>query len=459
MTAPAAEQVRPAQVRLAVDLGDERRDIALRSDVVLRDALLVAMVPVSFPGVVVLDSTGRQLDLSGLVGAQLADGGVVHVVRPAPAPRTRAGRWAAGRPDVVTRRPHPEAGAFALAAALGVTVALVVLLTTPGLDDTFAPIVAALLGVVALAVAVGRSAALASATLAGPALGFATGVLLIDPSDGPTARLAVTVGLVLATVVAGVRRVATRASRAGADDAGVVLVAVAVAAGVQSAVLLAALPPVVAAAVLVGIAPLGLRILPTLSLSVPDEQLIDLAHVSRTAASVRAQRPRALGRVNERQVGLTVAHAERRKATATVVLSAVPPALLPVVLVSVSPGTVPWIGALVLSACVVLALVLGPRSARGAVGRWVPRAAASVVLVELAVSAPADASWLVPVAVAALALVVGMTALSIVLGRGWQSVLASRLADALEGLAVVLALPAAAVAADVIETLRKVTSG
>jgi hypothetical protein len=239
----------------------------------------------------------------------------------------------------------------------------------------------------------------------------------------------------------------------------VVLVAVAVAAGVQSAVLLAALPPVVAAAVLVGIAPLGLRILPTLALSVPDEQLIDLAHVSRTAASVRAQRPRALGRVNERQVGLTVAHAERRKATATVVLSAVPPALLPVVLVSVSPGTVPWVGALALSACVVLALVLGPRSARGAVGRWVPRVAASVVLVELAVSAPADASWLVPVAVAALALVAGMTALSIVLGRGWQSVLASRLADALEGLAVVLALPAAAVAADVIETLRKVTSG
>ena len=43
-------------------------------------------------------------------------------------PRTRAGRWAAGRPDVVTRRPHPEAGAFALAAALGVTIALVVLL-------------------------------------------------------------------------------------------------------------------------------------------------------------------------------------------------------------------------------------------------------------------------------------------------------------------------------------------
>ena len=64
-----------------------------------------------------------------------------------------------------------------------------------------------------------------------------------------------------------------------------------------------------------------------------------------------------------------------------------------------------------------------------------------------------------PVAVAALALVVGMTALSIVLGRGWQSVVASRLADALEGLAVVLALPAAAVAADVIETLRRVTSG
>jgi len=93
------------------------------------------------------------------------------------------------------------------------------------------------------------------------------------------------------------------------------------------------------------------------------------------------------------------------------------------------------------------------------VGRWVPRAAAAVVLVELAAAAPADASWLVPVAVVALVLVAGMTVLSIVLGRGWRSVVASRLADTLEGLAVVLALPAAAVAADVIETLRRMTSG
>ncbi|MET0789632.1 MAG: hypothetical protein ABWY33_10355 [Cellulomonas sp.] len=459
MTAPAAEQLRPAQVRLAVDLGGERRDIALRADVVVRDALQAALVPVNLPGVVVLDSTGRQLDLSGLVGAQLADGGVLHVVRPAPAPRTRAGRWAAGRPDVVTRRPHVEAGAFVLAATLGVVVALVLLLTSTAMADPAAAVVAAVLGLAAVAVALGRTAAPASATIAGPALGFAAGVLLIDPVDGPTGRLAVTVGLVVATVVAGVRLIATRAAGAGADDAGVVLVVVALAAAVQSAVLLAELPPVVAAAVVVGAAPLALRLLPTLSLSVPDEQLIDLAHVSRTAASVRSPRPRALGRVNERQVGTSVGHAERRKATATVVLSVLPPALLPVVLVAAEPGTVPGVGALVLSACVVVALVLGPRSARGSVGRWVPRAAAAVVLVELALGAPLEAAWRVPVAVVALVLVAGLAALSIALGSGWRSVVASRLADALEGLAVVLALPAALVAADMIETLRRVTSG
>ncbi|MEZ0449967.1 hypothetical protein, partial [Cellulomonas sp. ICMP 17802] len=178
MTAPTAEHLRPVQVRLAVDLGGERRDIALRSDVVVRDALAAAMVPVHVPGVVVLDSTGRRLDLSGLVGAQVADGGVLHVVRPAPAPRTRAGRWAAGRPDVVARRPHVESGAFVLAAALGVVVALVVLLAPAPLSGTAATTVAAVLGLAALAVAVGGAAAPPAATVAGPALGFAAQVLL-----------------------------------------------------------------------------------------------------------------------------------------------------------------------------------------------------------------------------------------------------------------------------------------
>jgi hypothetical protein len=64
----------------------------------------------------------------------------------------------------------------------------------------------------------------------------------------------------------------------------------------------------------------------------------------------------------------------------------------------------------------------------------------------------------VPVAVACVVLALIAGAVSLALGRGWSSVVASRFGDAFESLGVVLALPAALVAADMIETLRRVTS-
>ncbi|RMI03572.1 hypothetical protein, partial [Cellulomonas triticagri] len=297
------------------------------------------------------------------------------------------------------------------------------------------------------------------ATLVAPLLGLAAGVAAVDPAGAADRRLAVVAGLVAATGAAAVRYVATRAARRDEDLAAVLLTAVGVTAGVQLAVLLAGLPGVVGAAVLLGLVPFALRLLPVWTLSVPDEQLVDLAHVARTAPSVRGPRPRGLGRVNERQVNRTVGAAERRADAATLLVCALPPLLVPVLLADALGDTVRGWGAVALVAGLVLVLSLQPRTSRGDVARWAPRIAAAVVLVELAVLAGpllgVDAAL---VAVGCVLLALLAATISVALGRGWSSVVASRFGDAFEGLGVVLALPAALVAADMIETLRRMTS-
>lgn len=456
MTTPVAPRVRPAQLRLAIDAGGDRRDVALRADVLLGDALRAALVPLDQPGTVVLDPRGRALDLGGGVGDQVDDGALLLVVRAAPAPVTSAERWAAEHPDAAERRPAAQAGLLLAATMLSGVVALVVVLWAPDLSPASVAALAGVLGLTALGAAAARSEATASATVAGPAAAFALGALVVLPQDAAERRLALLVGLVLACVAAGVRAVCAQREGSGLDDAVVVGAALVVVTVLQSAALLLDLPAVVATAVTVGLCPLVLRVAPRLALAVPDEQLIDLAHVSRTASSVRGDRPRALGRVDERQVVLAVRRAERRRTVATVLASALPVALLPVVLAGAA-GVARW-GTLALATCVVLAFALVPRTARGAAVRRAPRAAACAIVVELAVAAPFVAEGR-PVAVGvALAGAAALSVSAVLLGRGRRSVVASRLGDAIEALAVVLALPASLVAADLIETLRRMAS-
>ena len=95
--------------------------------------------------------------------------------------------------------------------------------------------------------------------------------------------------------------------------------------------------------------------------------------------------------------------------------------------------------------------------------RWAPRVAATMVAVELALNlargAGSGADGGVLVATLLLLLVgLGVAALSLPIGRGWRSVGFSRLADAVEGMAAVLALPLALLAGGVVEALREVAS-
>jgi hypothetical protein len=443
--------------RVAVHLGARRLDVALDASRTLAELLAAAGVPL-VPGLLVLDSAGRPLDLSVPVAEQVEDGSLVHVVAPAPRPRGRAAR---ARAAWVARRPDPQPALMGAAGAAAVVLAAVEMID-PARRGWGALAAAVVLALGAFVLATTRSAvasAATAATLVAPLLGLAAGVAAVDPAGDADRRLALVAGLVAATGAAAVRYVTARALRREQDLAAVLLTAVGVVAGVCLAVLLAGLPGVVAAAVLLGAVPIVLRLLPVWTLTVPDEQLVDLAHVARTAPSVRAPRPRGLGRVNERQVLRTVGSAERRNDAGVLLVCAVPPLLVPLVLAAALGDAVRGWGAVVLVAAVVLVLSLQPRTARGTVARWVPRVAASLVLVELAVlGGPRlglDAA-LVALGCVLLALLCG--GISIALGRGWSSVVASRFGDAFERLGTVFALPAALVAADMIETLRRMTS-
>jgi len=450
-----------AHVRLVVAVGTEQRHVALRRDVRLGDALRVALVPLDDPGTVVLDSSGTLLDPDVAVGEQVPDGAALHVVRPAPRPR----RSRDVDPEVLARRPGPQAGLLALAGTLGLGLLLAGMLgPAPDLPAGVATAVTLGLAVLALVVALtGRTArttstpASVAATVATPVLGAAAGVWAVLPGDDPQRRLALVVALVCAVVASGARAVMTRRLRAGDDEAVVVLGALTVVAATQAATLLLDLPAQAGAAVLVGLAPFVLRVAPRLALAIPDEQLVDVSQVARTAESVRAPRPRALGRVSQRLVARTVEGAERRVITATAAGCVAVVTLVPGVVAAATrsddPADVPKWGAYALVGCVLLQFVLGPRTARDTTTRWLPRIAAGVLLLEVGLAVPVDSRE--TVALAALVLGALVAVVGTALARGWRSVVGSRLGDTVEGLAVVLALPAAVAASGLVEVLRR----
>lgn len=465
----------PARSRVGLRVGGRTVDVAIPAGVPVYEALRAAGVDLDDTHLALVDSVGRPVDRYSTTADDLTDGAVLHVVSLAPSGRATKARTADADPAAT----RPGSSAWWLGAA---GVAAVVLLATTVLDMTSADRgltltdrtgLAVLLGVVALALAAvrGRPGALGSAwpTVVAGLVGAAAGVAMVDPGPAGSGRLMVVAGLVGALVPVAARwAVGRRARDDVADLAAVLLMVLAAAAAVTTVALLLDLPPALPAAVLLGAVPLGLRALPALCVDVPDEQLVDVTLVARTVSAVRAPVTEPLGPVNERMVVRTVRRGERRRDAGTVVLALTAPVVAPALLLAAEPGLTGWAAT---GACllVVLALCLGPRTVRGSLLRWIPRVGGLLVLVELAVlgvggAAPgtgaatgsADAS--VGLTVAVLALGLAVVALSVPIGRGWRSVGFSRLADTVEGLATVLALPVALVGAGAVEAFRALGS-
>lgn len=458
-----------ARSRVALRVGDRTLDVAIPQGLPVYEVLREAGVDLDDAALTIVDSAGHPVDLYSATGDQLPDGTVLHVLRRGSRVRAAAGH-ASGDPAVSRPTGFPWWLGVAGAAA-------VVLVATVGLQvrgagagggsaaaDRWA--LAAALGLAGLALAVARSRpgvrGASWPTVVCALAGAAAGAATVDPSLPGAGRLAVVTALTGASVVAAARWAAARRARADdAEVAGVVLGVTTLGAVVTAVALLAGLPGALAAAVLLGGVPLALRALPTLVVDVPDEQLIDTAQVARTVSAVRTPVAPPLGPVNGRLVHRTVLSAERRRDAGVVAISLAAPVVAPALLLDPdgprAGGPAGWAG-VVACLLVALALALQPRTSRGALARWAPRACAALLLLELAVLAGLAGGDLLPATLAALVLGLLVVAVSIPLGRGWRSVGFSRLADNLEGLATVLALPAALVAAGAIDVLSGLAS-
>ena len=153
----------------------------------------------------------------------------------------------------------------------------------------------------------------------------------------------------------------------------------------------------------------------------------------------------------------SVVSGERRRDIGTVLVSLIGPVVAPIVLVGADPDAVTGSARVVVCALVIVVLALLPRTTRGALARWAPRVCATVLVLELC--ALTAVSQVIVGTLAALAVGLLVVAVSLPIGRGWRSVGFSRLADIVEKLATVLALPAALVAAGAIQVFRAAASG
>ncbi|MGX5694877.1 hypothetical protein ACWKWP_01655 [Agromyces soli] len=475
MTLAAVERRR---ITLLGDAGSV--DLAVPTDDRLDDALRRCGLVLDPRTQFVVDRNGYQVD-PATPGAQLDDGGVYAVV--AVGAGTKGKRRARSAADAERRTEH---GALWLLLGLVPLLAVVIVALAAegsaagGASGSGGPsgsagaaagiriAIAVVLGIAAIAPAVAwalrsdRQGAASPIVMAAPLALAAASVAVLVPGDLVAAgQLRIAVGLLASAVLALVLAVCTADAPLRAAWGTVALLLLSLA-GVWGAALLLHMPIPSAAAVTLGLVPIVLRALPSTLVNVPDGMFIDYRHFMSTRWSVRGAIPDSPAAIATADAERVVRASTARLTAGTLVLSLATVAAAPLAapgLASAEPLT--SIGTIALFICLVLALLLTPRHTTGRALRWLPRAAAIVVLlsgVAVLAGVVGPAGGLVAGAsVFAIAVVVAVASLPI--GRGASSLVWSRVGDIVEWLAVALALPAALLAANSIELLRGMMAG
>ncbi|MBI9114364.1 hypothetical protein [Sanguibacter suaedae] len=458
--------------RVVLQFSSHHVDVLVPDAARVSDALRSVGVDPSDPDVLVVASDGAPIDTASLAGDVLGDGSVVHVTRvgtPSDGRRPPEG-WA--EPDRPS--PRPQALALVLAATCAVLVLCAAVLPAGGEwpAPALAGLAAAERGILSAALVL-ASVGLALrpvetsrgryglSVLASALLACAGAACAVDVALPRSHHLALVAGLLGAGAVSSTATVAARlARRESQQTATVVAVASTVSGAVGLLTLFAGLPLWTVAALLLGVVPALHRTLPGLALRVPEELLVDAAHVARTALSVRGPLPRPSPPLRPRTVSVAVRRGERLVSAGTLVLSAVSALGAPVVLVHAGPGHLERTAGTVLVVLVTVSLLAVPRIARPGVPRTAPRVAAAVLAMALAVrSAFISPEHALVAAAVLVALGLTVAIAAVLVDRGRRSVGLSRAADAFEALAVALALPAALVAVGTVEQVRSAFSG
>lgn len=445
--------------RIVLQSEDRRIDISLPLDETLDDALILSGL--STAGRFITIGPGG-FEIPGDTECEdLVDGGLYSLI-------DRTALPAAGA------RPRPPAGPSRMDHGarwwmLAVSALLLVAVFAQGAGEPLLRLLVALLlvaGSVSGAVAWARRDSAAGVrgilgVLAPVLLSFAAGALLIPAGLEASGHLAAASGFLAASVTTAIIAVAARARpmRAAAGTATVLLVGLAVVWGLA---LLLRWGPAEAAAISLGLVPLGLRALPSSLVNLPEGYFIDYKHFMTSRWTVRGAIPEAIGVLRPDRVIAVVDDSSARLISGTAVLSVVAAAMAPLAFLRPWPDDpIVRAGGIALLVCTALALLLTPRHTTSHILRWLPRGAAAVVFVVAGVQAAValGSGFQILGAVALFALGLLAVAVVIPVARGASSLVWSRFGDAFEWLAVALALPAALLYANALSLVRGMMAG
>lgn len=444
--------------RVAILDGARRHDLVVPTHARVDDAVRAVGAHHGTAAAAVVEMAGREIAPDTLIG-DLEDGTVLMLVDISPTPGRGRGR---GRARPLPPEDRPTSTWWVLAGA-GAVLAAVVLLTPTGplasvraLAGVTAALAAALAGTVFAVRATRGGRSPLAPVIAVLVLGFAAGAALVPPLPASRGVLAVFAGTLFAAALAGVVATATPSAtlRAESRTAMAVLLVIAV---VWGAALLWRMDAAAPAAVTLGLIPVGQRLLLATLVDVPPGTFIDYARFQTTRWTVRQQVPDEVLFIDDDDARNLVQRSTARLLAGVLLLVAAGVAAAPVALRSF-PADDPLVfaGRIALGTTVVLALLLGARRATVPALRWVSRlGAAAVLLVILIGVIPSVGTGMLTLA-ACLALVAGAASAFLVIpaGRGVRSLAWSRAGDLLEWIAVALSLPAAFLAADVVDALR-----
>ncbi|MGV8886068.1 MAG: hypothetical protein ACOH1T_10855 [Microbacteriaceae bacterium] len=454
----------PDRRKIVVLSGDRRVDAAVPLDDTLGESLR-ALGYVLEPGRhVVLERSGNEIQLD-VLGDDILDGTLFSVVdlRQHSIGPVATRSIAESTPD--------SGGLWWMLGTAGLVVAVLSLIdasTTAEFTALWQRIAGSfVLGVGAVASGVvwtrrkpGSAPTEALVMLAPLSLAFATGVLTISPTLESSAHLAIVTGFIAAGALATLLTASLDdlKMRAAAGAAAVILL---VLSAIWGFTLAAGLDAAAAAAISAGAVPPALRFLPTTLVNVPEGFHIDYKHFMTSRWTVRGPIPESPGRVEMPYVRDVVESSTARLITGTILLAAIAATFLPFGITRPANGNVfVQSGTIALIVTVVIALILAPRHSATPVLRWVPRAAAAIVVLAAAIVLSASLGIVQLFVTAGVVLVLGLIVAFILIpiGRGARSLVWSRLGDFFESLAVALSFPAALLAADVLTALRGMMS-
>lgn len=445
--------------RVVLQSADRRLDLSLPLDETLADALILSGLSTA-DRFIIIGPGGFEIP-SDTACEDLVDGGLYALIdRTALAPQARPASLRTG----TTRADHGARWWL-----LTVTGLLLLAVFAQGVGDPLLRLLVALLvaaGAVGGALSWARRDSAAGergvvGVLAPVLLSFAAGALLIPANLDASTHLSVAAGLVAAGTTTAIIAVAAKARtmRAAAGTATVLLVTLAVVWGLA---LLLRWGPAEAAAISLGLVPLGLRALPSSLVNLAEGYFIDYKHFMISRWTVRGAIPASVGLLRPERISAVVDDSSARLIAGTAVLSIVAALMAPIAFVRPWPDdTLVVAGGIALFCCVGSALLLTPRHTTSRILRWFPRAAAAVVFLVAGIHAATTLGSGLQLLGAAMVFGVSLVAIAVVIpiSRGASSLIWSRFGDAFEWLAVALALPSALLYANALSLVRGMMAG